>query len=300
MPRGAEATHHFTRPDGVLFHYVTVGDPARPPVVFLHGMPESWYAWHNQLSDLSDEYFCVALDTKGFGQSDHSPDSEYDYSHQATELTALFDAMRLDRFDLVAHDRGAVIADHLCAKSGMASRICHYVRMQQSGNRPHSEPRPPHGFFRSPEGAAYFQTDAIITPAYREQLVAREIPEADLTRLGEEFTMPGAAASISRSFVSAGFERELKDRMSGLFAAMTMPVLFLQGALDPGQQPHEYASVTDEVARGFLEFVDAGHFCHLEAPDAVSDAIRRFLDSTDLTDEIALSSTGTTQDDPKS
>ena len=69
--------------------------------------------------------------------------------------------------------------------------------------------------------------------------------------------------------------------MNGLFAAMTMPVLFLQGEHDPGQQPHEYETVTGEVADGRLQFVDAGHFLHLERPDLVSAAIGDWLTEQD-------------------
>ena len=70
--------------------------------------------------------------------------------------------------------------------------------------------------------------------------------------------------------------------MNGLFAAMTMPVLFLQGRLDPGQQPHEYETVTREAADGHLEFLDAGHFPHLARPALATAAIRKFLARTDL------------------
>jgi pimeloyl-ACP methyl ester carboxylesterase len=70
--------------------------------------------------------------------------------------------------------------------------------------------------------------------------------------------------------------------MNGPFAAMTMPVLFLQGGLDPGQQPHEYETVTDEVADGHLQFIGAGHFLHLEDPVAVTVAIRTFLEREGL------------------
>ena len=57
----------------------------------------------------------------------------------------------------------------------------------------------------------------------------------------------------------------------------SMPVLFLQGRLDPGQHPEEYANVATAVADGHLEFVEAGHFLHVEAPDEVSRVIRSFL-----------------------
>ncbi len=287
---GASVTHRFVEAHGLRWHAATSGDPRNPDVVvFLHGFPETWFAWHHQMAALADRFYCVALDTKGYGQSDTRLDTDYDYAAQARELPAVFDALGLDRFFLVAHDRGVVISDHLCSVDGMADRIRRYVRMQQSGNRPHSEPRPPHELFHSELGAQLIGDGTVVKIAYGVEpnpeghtLLSQPIDRRDVDYILREVTAPGVGSSMSASFVSAGFDRELDDRMNGLFAAMTMPMLFLQGALDPGQQPSEYETVTDEVADGHLQFIDSGHFLHLETPEPVSAAIREFLVRDDL------------------
>lgn len=287
---GTTVTHRFVEAAGLRWHAATVGDPDnRDAIVFLHGFPESWFAWHHQMAALADRFFCVAIDTKGYGQSDTRLDTDYDYAAQASELPHVFDALGIDRLFLVSHDRGSVIADHLCAVDAMAGRIRRFVRLQQSGNRPHSEPRPPHELFHSELGAQLIGDGTVARIAYGAEpnpeghsLVARPIDPRDIEAILADVTAPGVGASIAASFVSAGFDKELEDRMNGLFAAMTMPVLFLQGALDPGQRPSEYDTVTDEVADGHLQFVQAGHFLHLEAPSETSAAIRDFLIRDDL------------------
>ncbi|QUR66277.1 bifunctional 3-(3-hydroxy-phenyl)propionate/3-hydroxycinnamic acid hydroxylase [Mycobacterium spongiae] len=289
---GADVTHRFVKGGDITFHVVTAGDPSNPVVVFAHGFPESWYAWHHQMTALAAEFHCVAFDLKGYGQSAHPTrhDSNYDYAHCAREWVDLFDALGLDRFVLIAHDRGVVIADHFCAIEGIAGRLQGYVRVQQSGNRPHSEPRPPHEFLRSPEAVPLLESGPLVDMAYGlieridggESLVHTPIADEDIERMRTEVRHPGAAEGMSASFVSAGFDGELEDRMDGLFAAMTMPVLFLQGRYDPGQQPHEYETITCEVPDGRLEFVDAGHFAHLEKPAAVTAAIRGFLGAIEV------------------
>jgi pimeloyl-ACP methyl ester carboxylesterase len=278
---GKTVVHHFVEAAGLTWHYLESGTVDKPTIVFLHGFPECAYAWHNQLTELADQYRCIAVDLKGYGQSDHRLDSNYDYAGQASELVQLFDELQLETFYLVSHDRGSVISDHLGAIDGMNQRITGYVRMQQSGNKPHSEPRPPHEILHSALGVELIRSGQVHEMGYSttgdNPLVVFPVDEKDLARLAMECARPGVAEGMSASFVSAGFDKELDDRMNGLFEAMTMPVLFLQGALDPGQQPSEYETVTGEVADGYLQFIEAGHFLHLEKPEAVSAAIREFL-----------------------
>lgn len=287
---GATVTHWFVEPSpGLTMHVVTAGDPTNPPVVFAHGFPETWYAWHHQMAALAEQYFCIAFDLKGYGQSSHPTrhEANYDYAFCATEWVALVDHLGLGRFHLVAHDRGVVIADHFLAIDGIGDRVRSYVRMQQSGNRPHGEPRPPHALFASEDAVPLFAEGPIIEIAYgampnpggTPSITHGEIDRRDIDRMIAEIRHEGAAEGMSASFVSAGFDRELEDRMNGLFAAMTMPVLFLQGRFDPGQHPEEYETVAAEVADGALEFIDAGHFLHLEEPELVSASVLRWLHS---------------------
>ena len=53
----------------VTFHVVTAGNPANEAVVLAHGLGESWRAWTPIMSNLSNEYYMVAFDSKGNGQS---------------------------------------------------------------------------------------------------------------------------------------------------------------------------------------------------------------------------------------
>ena len=60
--------HHHTRHDGLNWHWVEMGDG--PAVVLLHGIPESWHCWHHQIPVLARQFRVIALDMKGYGQSD--------------------------------------------------------------------------------------------------------------------------------------------------------------------------------------------------------------------------------------
>ncbi len=273
-----EATHWYGDADGITWHFVTTGDPTKEPLVLVHGFPESWFTFHNQMRDLADQFYCIAVDTLGNGQSDKRLDLDYRYSAIAASLAKLLDAIGIDRFNLGGHDRGSVIADHLLNVDGMEERVLRYVRMQQSANEPHGDPKPPHDIFAQ----SWFPTlmkwtgfprVAYAAGGYRVEGITKEV----LDRLDREVKFEGVAEASPRQFDHTNLQQELDDRHDVLFSKMTMPVLFLQGRLDPGQHVEEYENTPDFVANGRVQFLDGNHFFQLEVPDEASDAIRTFL-----------------------
>ena len=282
LPGGVEATHWFVAADDVTWHLVTAGDPANPPIVFLHGLPETWFGFHHQMSALSDSYYTISIDQMGYGQTDKDLSLDYSSPAMAAKLAALLDTINITNFYAVGHDRGAVTLDYLMAVDGMPDRITKYVRMQQSGNRPHGEPRPPHRLFASPMGTEVFARDGQIRMLYttKSGYSTINLPPEEMDRFAYEFLYEGAAEAITKYFQATDFDKELEDRMAdgGLFDQMTMPVLFVQGALDPGQHIEEYQYLDEDLVNATLIVVDdASHFLHVEKPDKISTIIREFL-----------------------
>ena len=98
----------------VRLHAVVGGDG--PPLLLVHGWPETWYAWRLVMPALARDFTVVAVDQRGRGLSDR-PAGGYDTGTLADELVALMDALGYDRFALVGHDTGfaisyAIAADH--------------------------------------------------------------------------------------------------------------------------------------------------------------------------------------------
>ncbi|MEO1785612.1 MAG: alpha/beta hydrolase [Pseudomonadota bacterium] len=285
---GVEATHWFIEADGVTWHVVTAGDPENEAVLFLHGLPETWYGFNRQMAALSDEYYTISIDQMGYGQSDKRLDLDFSNPAMADKLGALIDTMGLDTLNIVGHDRGAITLDYMLAVDGMSDRVVKYVRMQQSGNRPHGEPRPPHKVFASQAGVEVFARDIQIRMLYttKSGYSSVDVDPAEIDRMAFEFLHEGAAEAISENFKTTNFDKELDDRMKdgGLFESFTMPVLFLQGVLDPGQHREEYLNLNEDVPTASVIFVeDASHFLHVEKPETVTAIIREFLASDDTT-----------------
>ena len=60
--------HHRRAVNGIKMHYAEAG--AGPPVVLLHGFPETWYAWRHQIDELGKRYRLIMPDLRGYGATD--------------------------------------------------------------------------------------------------------------------------------------------------------------------------------------------------------------------------------------
>src|SRR2546426_8119104 len=64
----ARVTHGYADSSGVKIHYATVG--SGPLVVMIHGFPDYWYTWRQQMEGLEDRFQLVAIDQRGYNLSD--------------------------------------------------------------------------------------------------------------------------------------------------------------------------------------------------------------------------------------
>lgn len=96
-------------------HYVTAG--TGEPLVFLHGYPQSWYTWRKIVPLLADRYRLIMPDLRGYGDTDKPLDG-YDKRTMASDIKALAEVLGLDKFGLVAHDRGARVAHRYALDHG--------------------------------------------------------------------------------------------------------------------------------------------------------------------------------------
>ena len=106
-----EVTLHVAeaRPDNV-----GTGDVSKdvPLVVFLHGFPEFWWSWRDQLKALSAAgYWAVAPDMRGYNESDKPDDvRNYEVENLAGDIAGLIRALGREKAIVVGHDWGAVVA----------------------------------------------------------------------------------------------------------------------------------------------------------------------------------------------
>jgi pimeloyl-ACP methyl ester carboxylesterase len=107
-------TSRYIDTGGLRQHVVTGG--AGPPLLLVHGWPQTWYAWRLVMPALARDYTVVTPDQRGCGLSG-KPQDGYDTATLAADLAALMDALGHRRFAVAGHDTGmwigyALAADH--------------------------------------------------------------------------------------------------------------------------------------------------------------------------------------------
>jgi haloacetate dehalogenase len=109
-------TAHDVPTSGTRIHCVIGGDG--PPVLLLHGYPQTHAIWHRIAPSLATRYTVVCADLRGYGDSGKPPsdDSHAAYSKRAMaqDMVEVMQRFGFARFRLVGHDRGARVSHRLC------------------------------------------------------------------------------------------------------------------------------------------------------------------------------------------
>jgi len=102
-------THASIQTNGVRLHYVTQGEG--PLILFLHGFPEFWYSWRKQISEFARDHKVVALDLRGYNESDKPMDADaYVMAEFVQDIQGVITGLGYDKCVLVGHDWGGAIA----------------------------------------------------------------------------------------------------------------------------------------------------------------------------------------------
>ena len=105
----SKAQHYFADNEGVKIHYVVVGDG--PLVVMIHGFPDFWYSWRNQMAGLSDKFRVAAVDLRGYNLSGKPQGVEnYTMSRLVSDILTVIQHLGEERAIVVGHDWGGAIA----------------------------------------------------------------------------------------------------------------------------------------------------------------------------------------------
>ncbi|MEV7630008.1 alpha/beta hydrolase [Actinoplanes sp. NPDC089786] len=266
--------------DGDVALNVAVGGDG-PPIVLLHGFPQTHLMWRKVAADLAADHTVICPDLRGYGASD-KPAEGYSKRRMAADIITLARALGHDRFELAGHDRGALVAfraglDHPAAITRLTLLdivptldmwdVLHGVRAA-IGFHLFLMAQPP-GLPETMIGAA---PDAFF--GHFLDVWAKSPFPADVRA---EYLAASAAAVPSivadyRASATTDIEDDAADRAAG--RTLTMPVTVLQQ--DWGAQLGYDATAVWRPWAPRLDhrLVTCGHFMAEEAPDEVIKAIR--------------------------
>jgi pimeloyl-ACP methyl ester carboxylesterase len=272
--------------NGVRLHYVTAGQGM--PVVLIHGIPESSYAWRHVIPLLEDQYQIVAPDLRGLGDSSR-PYTGYDKKTMADDVWRLMhDHLGIDKFAVVGHDFGSPVASRLALDHPDA--VTHLVLLDVGvpGDRP---PGAPGGM--SPKWWHMFHQ----VPNLPEALVAgRErtyleftitaiadnpvFADADFVEYVRTYSQPGAFRATCELY--RAMAQDVEDNRA-LFATgfkLPMPTLGLGGGGPNGRGNDVVESlrlVATHAEGGAI--AGSGHWIAEEKPEELVKALRAFFSS---------------------
>ncbi|GIG91361.1 alpha/beta fold hydrolase [Plantactinospora endophytica] len=275
---------------GTRIHGVRGG--SGPPVLLLHGIPETHLMWHRVAPGLAEHYTVVATDLRGYGDSgkppstpDHEP-----YSMRATarDQVEVMRSLGYDRFRLVGHDRGARCAYRLALDAPEAVQRLAVLDVVPTGDAYRMaemkfslsywvwsflaapEPVPERFVGAAPEVLVDFMLDT--WPEVKDA-----IPDQVRAEYVRKFRDPGTVHAICEEYRAAAtldYERDEADRGNRRIECPTLVLWSLRGSVaalydDPLAIWQEWC----HDVRG--EPVPVGHFIAEEAPE---ETLRQLLD----------------------
>ncbi|WP_243859674.1 alpha/beta fold hydrolase [Amycolatopsis arida] len=275
------------RVNGIRMHYRRAGEG--PPVVLLHGWPQTGHCWRKVVESLAREHTVVVPDLRGYGLTD-KPRDGYDKRTMAADLAELVTTLGFEAVSVVGHDRGGRVGHRWALdRPDQVSRLAvlDIIPTRETWRR-----------MDSAFGRAYWHWLFHLQPDLPERLAGRDVA-GYLGYFFERWTHqrhglePDAVAEYVRAFSAPGALRAGFDDYRASFPTdaahddadaaagrvLDIPVLALWGAegllgtaLDVMEVWRPYAPRVTGAA------VDhCGHFLAEERPDAVLARLRPFL-----------------------
>jgi sigma-B regulation protein RsbQ len=261
----------------LLKNNVTVinGDEYTDTIVFAHGFGSDQHAWKEVIASFPDQYRMVLYDNTGGGKADPSAFSpnKYDNLHSyADDLIDICEALNIGNAILVAHSVSGMIGTLAAIREPQRFR-----KMVLVGASPrYLNDEGYHGGFTHDELDTLFSAMANNYFAWVSGFSAAAMSNPERPELARDFASslsairPDIAQSVARVIFQSDYRQVLPQ--------LNTETLLLQTKEDIAV-PMEVAEYLNEhIANSRLEVVDArGHFPHISAAGAVSEAIKNFI-----------------------
>ncbi|XP_050400322.1 epoxide hydrolase 4 [Patella vulgata] len=280
-------THNYIQLKNIRLHYVANGDENKPLMLFVHGFPEFWYSWRYQLKEFSKDYRCVAIDQRGYNDSDKPAGMmNYKVGMMVEDLRQLIPALGYKTCVLVGHDWGGAICwAFAAAHKEMVDKLvvmnCPHRAAMAKYLRSHRSQ-----FLKSwymyffqlpwlPELYWRMNDLEVLASAFTSEelgVKSGRFTEKDLEAYKYAFSKPGAATS-ALNYYRAAMKTFNRDKR-----LVEVPTRLIwgckDGALDTGLAEATKPFVKDMTISYIPE---ASHWVMMDEPEEVNKYMRQFL-----------------------
>jgi epoxide hydrolase 4 len=285
----------------VRIHYTESGSDDSELIIFLHGFPEFWYQWKNQLGHFGRTHHAVAPDLRGYNLSSKPRDIE-DYAlpllvEDVRGLAAHFGRGGENKFTLVGHDWGGVIAwafalthpdwlERLVIINAPHPAI--FAR-ELAHNRAQQKASEYIGMLRNPVAETMLSADGYARLAQVTLTRGMDrgyFTEADRVAYLAAWSQPGALKGMVNYYRAVSFGAngdELPDASAVLPGASSwvthVPTMVMWGMKDEYLLPGNLQGLEDYVTNHRVEPIANGsHWVIHEQPETVNRHLRDFLE----------------------
>ena len=282
---------------GIMMNVAFAGPDDAPPVILLHGFPESHRTWRALAPLLSDRLRLIMPDQRGFGDSDQPQQVDaYATDTLIADIFALADALGIDRFTLVGHDWGGAVAwaaaikgdprvEQLAIVNSPHPLIFQKSLIENEAQRAASQYirafRDP-GFERFVDGIGF---EAFFDKSFSKHVDLASIPADERQLYIAQWSRPGALTAMLNWYRASkmvvpqpGITVDIPDLVLRAFPKIRIPVRIVWGLEDKALLPVQLegiGEIGDDVEVFPLKGV--GHFAPWQAAELVADVLRPFL-----------------------
>lgn len=275
--------HGYADSGGVKIHYASLG-PAKTPasgkaplIVMIHGFPDFWYSWRDQMEALSDNYQVVAIDQRGYNLSDKPKGVDnYDMRLLAGDVAAVIKHLGREKAIVVGHDWGGMVA-WTCAMA-MPQIVDKLIVL----NLPH-----PRGIARELATNPEQQKNSAYARNFQKEDAASQLNAERLTFWVKD---PEARKKYVEAFKRSDFEamlnyykrnypREPYAEDPSPVVKVKAPVLLIHGLNDTALNARGLNNTWEWLEKDLtlVTIPGAGHFVQQDASELVTRSIRMWL-----------------------
>lgn len=254
---------------GVTLQYVEQGDRSGVPVVFLHGLGDSWRSFELVLEYLPETVRAIALTQRGHGDSSR-PETAYRYRDFAADVEAFMDALDLEIAVVVGHSLGSAVTQRFGID--YPGRALGLVLIGSFLSLPNSQaPRELWPVVSKMEDPV----DPDFVRGFQESVSVRPVPQDffEDVIMQESMKIP---ARVWREVVRCS----MQDEFSGEINKIVVPTLLVWGDQD-GMVPRSDQDAQTETIAGseLLVYKGTGHAVPWEEPDQLASDLVGFIET---------------------